>query len=59
MVVVSVNGDRYEAKGRLADMIIWLVKHASDIRNGSTGIRFSFRGPRLMAVIEREEIVSN
>ena len=59
MVVVIVDGNRIEVKGRLADMIAWLVKRSEEIQAGSIGVRFCFRGPRLTAVIEREETIHN
>jgi hypothetical protein len=59
MVTVLIGGERHEVKGRLADMITWLVKRAEDIQSGSAGVRFSFRGPRLTAVIEHEETINN
>jgi hypothetical protein len=59
MVTVIIGGERHEVKGRLADMITWLVRRANDIQAGSSGVRFSFRGPRLTAVIEHEETINN
>ena len=44
---------------KAAEMIAWLVKRAERIRNGSVGVRFSYRGQTLRAVLEEEEVVSN
>ncbi len=57
MVVVIIGGKRHEVKGRPAEMIAWLVKRAEQIRNGSAGVRFSYRGTTLKAVIEEEETI--
>ena len=53
-----IGGERHELTGRLAEMIAWLVKRAELIQVGSVGVRFSFRGRHLTAVIEKEETIS-
>jgi hypothetical protein len=58
MVTVIIGSEHYEVRGRLAEMIAWLVKRAEQIRNGSTGVRFSYRGQALRAVIETEETIA-
>jgi hypothetical protein len=58
MVTVIIGGERHEVKGRLADMIIWLVRRANEIQAGSSGVRFVFRGPQLKAIIEHEETIN-
>ena len=59
MVTVIIDGKRHEVEGRLAEMIAWLVKRAKQIQRGSAGVRFSYRGPHLKAVIEPEEETIN
>ena len=59
MVTVIIGKQKHEVDGRLAEMIAWLVKRAERIRNGSVGVRFSYRGQTLRAVLEEEEVVSN
>jgi hypothetical protein len=57
MVKVIINGKEHEVKGRPAEMIAWLVKRAEQIRTGSAGVRFSYRGTTLKAAIEIEETI--
>ncbi len=57
MVIVVIDGKPHEVKGRLAEMIIWLIRSADRISNGSSGIRFSYRGPQLKVVVEHEETI--
>lgn len=59
MVVVIIGGERYEARGRVADMIRWLIRSAERISAGSLTVRFSCRGPQLRAAIELEELINN
>lgn len=58
MVTVIIGGKRHDVDGRLADMIAWLIKRAERIREGSVGVRFSYRGRMLKAIVEIEEEVS-
>lgn len=58
MVVVFVGEERHEVRGRVADMICWLLRAAERINAGSVTVRFACRGPRLKASIEHEETIA-
>ena len=57
MVTVIIDGVQHQVSGRLADMIAWLVRRAEQIRSGSTGVRFSYRGGTLKVIVEEEETI--
>lgn len=57
-MVVIIRGERHEIKGRLAEMIEWLIRRSDEFQSGATGVRFIFRGHNLKAIIEREEVIS-
>ena len=58
MLVVIIGDERYEVKGRLAEIIRWLVRRRDEINGHAVGVRFAFRGQHLKAVIEHEEIIN-
>jgi len=58
MVVVVIDGKQVEVRGRLADMIRWLVRSAEQVSAGAVTVRFACRGPQLKVAIEHEETLS-
>lgn len=58
MITVIIDGKQHSVRGRVAEIIMWLVRSAERINTGTVGVKFAYRGQTLKVVTEHEETIN-